>query len=103
MRAAWRLAIKSVYTRRSRTALLIATVALSAALIAAVSCALASLNKALEGNMSSTVGSADLRIKAPGSGKNFDAALQSVVQAWPEVDIAVGRLSEALALRFTTT
>jgi hypothetical protein len=101
MRAAWRLAIKSVYTRRSRTALLVATVALSAALIAAVSCALASLNRALEGNMSATVGSADLRVKAPGSGKNFDAGVQSEILAWPEVDLAVGRLSETLALRFT--
>lgn len=101
MRPAWRLAIKSVYTRRSRTALLIATVALSAALIAAVSCALASLNKALEGNMSATVGSADIRVKAPGSGKNFDSAVQATVLSWPEVDLAVGRLTETLSLRFS--
>lgn len=98
MPPAWRLATNSLSGRRSRTALLIAAVALSAALIVAVSCALASVNLALAQRVRATVGAADLRIRHVG-GASFDAAAVDQAAAWPEVAAAVGRAQEAVALR----
>ncbi len=98
MRPAWRLAIKNLSVRRSRTALLIATVALSAALIAAVACAMASVNEGLKLRVAQTVGAADMRIAKVGR-KFFDDDVLKQVEAWPEVDYAVGRVQEALALK----
>ena len=63
MRAASRLAISSLSGRPGRSALLLAAVTLSAALVASVSSALASVNAALEQRVESTVGRADLRIR----------------------------------------
>ncbi len=68
MRPAWRLAINSLSARRNRTLLLMAAVALSAALIAAVSCAMASVSSAVHVRMDQTVGKSDLRIKPAGTG-----------------------------------
>lgn len=101
MPAAWRLATKSVFDRPSRAALLIATVALSAALIAAVAFAMASLNKALEGRVESTVGTADLRVQAAGSGKTFDDSVLEIVRSWPEAAAATPKLQAPLSLRFS--
>ncbi len=101
MQAAWRLATKSVFDRPSRAVLLIATVSLSAALIAAVAFAMASLNQALAGRVEATVGTADLRVQPSGSGKTFDEAVLTAVRAWPEVASATGNLHAPLSLRFT--
>ena len=65
MRPAWRLGINSLSGRRSRSLLLIAAVALSAALITAVSCAMASLNRGVRMRVESTIGAADLRLPTP--------------------------------------
>ena len=101
MPAAWRLATKSVFDRPSRAVLLIATVSLSAALIAAVAFAMASLNQALAGRVEATVGTADLRVQPAGSGKTFDESMLTVVRAWPEVASATPKLQAPLSLRFT--
>ena len=66
MRPAWRLATSSLSARRSRTGLLVAAVALSSALIAAVACAMASMHEGLRQRIESTVGSADVRIQRVG-------------------------------------
>lgn len=98
MRPAWRLSIRNLSERRSRTALLVATVALSAALIAAVTCAMASVHKGIQRRVEATVGAADLRITHVGK-RPFDAALLEKVDAWPGVSLAVGRGQDAIPLR----
>lgn len=100
MRAPWRLATSSVFERPSRSILLVLTVALSAALVSAVSFAMASLTQALQGRAAATLGEADVRIKPSGSGRTLDAALLEKVRAWPEVASAHGKLQAAMNLQF---
>lgn len=98
MPPAWRLAINSLSERRSRTALLSGAVALSAALIVSVACAMATIHGAINYQLAATVGAADLRIKPAGTGATLPAAVLDEVRAWPEVDRAAGRLQGTLAL-----
>jgi len=98
MRAAWRLATSSLSGRRSRTALLIATVALCSALIAAVACALSSVHAGVESRVAGTVGAADLRVEHVGR-RSFSPDYLAKIDAWPEVELAVGRARAAVALR----
>ncbi len=100
MRPAWRLAISSVFQRPSRAILLIAVVAASAMLIAAVGVAISSINTAVEARVQGVVGSADVRIKPAGSGRTLPATLLERAREWEEVQEAAGRLTESLALRF---
>lgn len=98
MRAALRLAISGLRERPSRTSLLVATVALSAALIAAVACALASINRAVELRLQEVVGRADAKTK-PASGRTFPDEVLRRIAAWPEVEAATGRLVEGMGFR----
>jgi putative ABC transport system permease protein len=98
MRPAWRLAINSLSTRRSRTLLLISAVALSAALITAVSCAMASVHAGVRERVMMTVGAADLRVQRTGRDV-FDAAILRQIEAWPEVTLVSGRLQGPIALK----
>ncbi len=98
MPAAWRLAINSLFGRPSRSLLLGAAVALSASLIAAVACAMASLDKALLERAKITLGGADLRVKHVGGGV-FDRRVADVVRSWPEVALVVPHFRDSLALR----
>lgn len=98
MRPAWRIAISSLSARRSRTLLLIGAVALSAALITAVSCAMASVHAGVRKRVSMTVGAADLRVQRIGRDV-FDAAALARVESWPEVTLASGRLEGPITLR----
>ena len=97
MRPAWRLAISSLSIRRSRTALLVASVALSAGLIAAVACAMASLHAGIRTKVEQTVGAADLRVQRVGKDV-FDVAVLAQIEKWPEVALVVGRMQGALSL-----
>lgn len=97
MRPAWHLAINNLSERRSRTALLVATVALSALLISAVTTAMASLHKGIRHRVEATVGAADLRLQHVGK-RQFDAAVVSQIEAWPEVELVVGRGQDAVPL-----
>lgn len=63
MRPTLRLSINALAGRCSRTALLVAAVALSTTLIAAVSCALASINAGTMLQVERELGSADVRVK----------------------------------------
>src|SRR5262245_26049011 len=101
MRPAWRLAINSLSARASRTMLLIGAVALSAALIAAVSCAMASVSNAVKVRLEQTVGRCDLRIKGAGTGQVFSASVLAQAQGWPETKIAAPRLETSTTWRFT--
>lgn len=98
MRPAWRLAINSLSGRRSRTLLLVAAVALSAALITAVSCAMASVHSGVRTRVLATVGAADLRVARTGSDV-FDASILTRIEAWPEVALASGRLQGPITLK----
>ena len=97
MRPAWRLAISTLSVRRSRTALLVASVALSAGLIAAVACAMASLHAGIRTKVEQTVGAADLRVQRVGKDV-FDLSVLEQIERWPETTLAVGRLQGALTL-----
>ena len=101
MRAAWRLAISNVSARPSRSALLIGAVTLSAALIAAVACAIASANGAIERQLEGQLGQAELRVSAVGAGNNFDPALLELIEAWPEVERALPRSRHPISVRLT--
>lgn len=97
MRAAWRIAISSLSGRASRTLLLTAAVALSAGLIVAVACAVASLNKAVTDRIQAVVGAADVRIRHV-SHASFDSRIADTARAWPGVRAAIPRAREALRL-----
>jgi putative ABC transport system permease protein len=99
MPPAWRLAINSLSARRNRTLLLIASVALSAALVAGISCAMASVTKAVRIRLDQTVGRSDLRIKPSGTGGTMPASILPQAQRWPEVSLAAGRLDSSSTWR----
>lgn len=98
MRAAWRLAISSLSGRRRRATLLASAVALSAALIVCVSAALESVHRAIDGQLSATVGAADARVRPAASQAQVPGALLDEVRRWPGVREAHGRLSGSIAL-----
>lgn len=100
MRAAWRLAINSVSARPSRSALLVAVVALCATLMTAIAFALSSVQGAIGSRLDATFGKADLRITSRSGGGDFDGGLADRVAAWPEVDHVSARFTTSLSLRF---
>src|ERR1051326_1903870 len=100
MPPAWRLAINSLSARASRTLLLVAAVALSSALIAAVSCAMASLTAAVSTRVGETVGRSDIRIKPGGSGGTMPVSALGQARVWRETRLAVGRLESSSTWRF---
>jgi putative ABC transport system permease protein len=99
MRPGLRLATSNVFVRSSRTLLLIAVVALSAALIAAVTAAMSSVQGSLSKRLTMVVGTADARIHPNQAGKPFDAGIMDAVRAWPEVESVLPRLESNLTLR----
>ncbi len=103
MRPAWRLAISSLSGRRSRTGLLIAAVALSAALVAAVATLMASVKSSVRLRMEKTVGVSDITIRATSTGGTFDADLIDLVTQWPEVTDAFGWQELSVTARTTLT
>lgn len=98
MRPAWRLAITNFSARRSRSLLLVATVAFSTALIAAVACALESINSAIASQVDATVGTADVRIRPATGGKTFDGTVLDLVKEWANVAKAEGRTQGMITL-----
>jgi putative ABC transport system permease protein len=100
MRSLWRLGISSVFQRRSRAMLLIAVVALSATLIAAVGVATGTLRSAIRERVEGMLGQADVRIRATGTGGSFDDGLLGEVRTWPEVARAAGSSTVPVTLRF---
>ncbi len=99
MLAAWRLAISGLSARRSRSALLVGAVTLSAALIAAVACAIASANGAIKTQLEGQIGSAELRIRPTNAGAAFPISITERVEAWPEVDFTLPKARDAISVR----
>ncbi|MCA9271653.1 MAG: FtsX-like permease family protein [Phycisphaerales bacterium] len=85
--------------RRRRTALLVAAVALSALLIAAVSTAMVSIQGSLTERIASTIGRSDVILKAGGSGQTIDESWIERAESWPGVAQVAGRVESTLALR----
>jgi putative ABC transport system permease protein len=100
MRPAWRLATSSVFERPSRTILLIAVVALSALLIAAVGVAMGSVRGAIDRRVEDIVGKAEVRVRPKSRGTWIDAEIQRKVEANPAVLATNARVSDTLAVRF---
>lgn len=100
MRRVSRLSTNFLAGRRSRTLLIVLAVALSTTLVAAVSCALASLNAGMELQVASTVGRADVRIRELGE-QRFDASVVSLVQNRPDVALVAPRLRGPVTLENT--
>lgn len=98
MRPAWRLAINSLSGRRSRSMLLVASVALSSALIATVACAMASMHSGLKQRIDATVGAADLRVSRTGKDA-LTAEVVDKVRAWPEARIVVPRAQGPIIIK----
>jgi putative ABC transport system permease protein len=87
--------------RRRRTALLIAAVALSALLIAAVSTAMVSIQGSLTERVASTIGRSDVIVQSGSGGKTIDDAWVERARAWPGVAQVSGRVEASLSLRAT--
>jgi ABC-type antimicrobial peptide transport system permease subunit len=77
--------------------MLAAAVALSAALIVCVCCATATIHRAINHELASTIGAADARIKAAGNGSPLDQGMLGLVQTWPEVADCAPRMQATLA------
>ena len=103
MRPEWRLAISNASARPSRTLLLVGAVLLSAAMIAAVSCAMASITKAVGVQLDQSVGRAELRLKSAGRNATMPASVLETVRGWPQAAMATGRVSGSLTLLFDRT
>ncbi|USN99140.1 MAG: ABC transporter permease [Phycisphaeraceae bacterium] len=101
MQAAWRLATSNLSARRSRSALLIGAVTLSAALIAAVACAIASANGAIRDQLEGQIGAAELRIRPSNAGNTFPIGILEKAQAWPETAYALPKARDAISVRIS--
>lgn len=99
MRPIWHLSINALVGRRSRTALLTTAVALSTTLIAAVSCALASLNAGMTLKTEAQFGKADVRIQHIGEERFTDQPILSQLTSDPRVELAAPRAGGPLPLR----
>lgn len=102
MRPVWRLAISRLSARPSRTALIVAAVALSAALITVVSSAMASLNAAIRERLNATVGAADIVLKPESMLKSVPDDWLSRVEGWDGVALASPVRQESVRFELAT-
>lgn len=102
MRPASRLAASSLRGRPRRTSLLAVAVALSAALVSAVGCSIATVNATLRQRVDQTVGRADVRIKAR-TGADFPAAALDAARGWEAAAIVTPIAEAPLPLVNTRT
>ena len=93
----WCFARQALAGRRGRTALLVTAVALSAALVTAVSCAIATAQSNVEVRLRKLVGDADARL-VQRYGEDFADDALAAVRALPGVEHAAGRLDGSLTL-----
>jgi len=102
MRPAWRLATSSLAGKRTRTALLAGAAALSASLITAVACGMASVSASMRERLDATVGRADAQLVHV-AGAAFEAEMLGVVRSWPEPAASAPRTIGPLPLRLGAT
>lgn len=97
MFSSWQLAHSTLAGRPVRTFLMIGAVGISAALVVAVSCTIASSAATMQESVRKMLGSTDARIIHPGNG-SVSAELIDVVRKWPEVNLIAPRLIGAVTL-----
>lgn len=97
MRAAWRLARSVCSARPSRVLLLAGAVAMSTALVAAIACAMASLNAAVRAQLDASVGTAHVRVQPAGKDVMPDRALE-IIESWEGIERVEARLESTLAM-----
>lgn len=83
--------------RRRRSILLSGAIVLSAALLTAVACAIASAQASLEDGILSLLGATDARVVHP-AGARLPQSILIDVRRWPEIRAATGRLAASLTV-----
>lgn len=102
MRAAWQLTRSGLWARPARTALLSTAVALSAALVTAVACALASVNNAVAVQLDARMGTAEARLIPAGRGQSIAPEALETVRNWPGVEFVRPKAQSTISLVFQT-
>ena len=97
MLPSWYIARQSFLGRRSRTALLIAAVAMASTLVVMVSCGIASMQGNIEHRLERVIGRTDARLLHRYA-HTFDGSILQTVRNWPGVRAAAGRLSGSITL-----
>ena len=102
MRALWHLAIKSLAGRWGRTALLVLAVALATVLTVAAASAVGTISRSVGHIAGRVAGLADLSVRHQFGG-HLPQSLLETLRAWPEVDLAAGRVEGGATLRLKGT
>jgi putative ABC transport system permease protein len=97
MLPSWSLALNNLLAKRGRSALMIGAIAVSAALIVAMSCAIKSVQRSMEFGLERVLGATDARIIHQFGGR-FDEATLEHVRQWPGVKTVGGRLTGSITL-----
>jgi putative ABC transport system permease protein len=97
MRPSWRLALQTLAGWRARSLLLVTAVMLAAGMAAAVSSVMASVQGYMTQRLHRVFGAVNARVVHEFSGR-FDESLLEKVRAWPEVEMAAGRLFGTLTV-----
>ncbi len=100
MRSSWRLARNNLAGRRGRAALMVGAIALASALVTAVACAIGAVQVNFEYQVAKLLGATDVRVFHQFGGK-FEPTVLEQVSAWPEVELASGRMQTSITLRRT--
>ena len=96
----WHIARLSLLGRANRTILVGVSVALASTIVVTVSCALTTALANIEMRIGALIGEADARV-VHRHGAEFDASTVELVQSFPDVVAAAGRLSGAISVRRT--
>lgn len=97
MLPSWQLARNNLSGRPWRTVLMVGAVAISAALVVAVSSAITTVQASMEMGLTRILGAAQARVVHPFTSR-FDESVLEEVRAWPEVRDAAGRLVGSITL-----
>jgi len=97
MLPSWQLALNFLSGRPGRTALILSAVASAAALVVAISCAISTLQGAMEHGLRRALGGADARVIHQFNGR-FNESLLEEMQQWPEVRHAAARLVNSISI-----
>jgi len=100
MRAALRLALRSLLARRGRSALLASAVAFATSLIVAMACGIATAERNIDARIDRLIGSTDARVVHQFA-QDFEASVLDEVRALPDVEVAGARLLGSITLART--
>ena len=100
MQSSWHIARHALSGRRTRTVLLVVAVGLAAALVAAVSTGMRTVQATVEYRISRSIGDVDARI-VHRYGSPFDPAIADEVRTWTGVRDAAARTEGAITLART--